>query len=88
VAEIRARGFEVHAFDAMAIAAELGEVRLGNTVMLGAIGDHLPFPAEAVLDAIIKRFSARKPKLVEVNRQAFERGRQADAAASHEKQAA
>lgn len=88
VAEVRARGFEVHAFDAMAIAAELGEVRLGNTVMLGAIGDHLPFPAEAVLEAIIKRFSARKPKLVELNRLAFERGRQADAAASHEKQAA
>jgi len=88
VAEIRARGFEVHAFDAMAIAAELGEVRLGNTVMLGAIGDHLPFPADGVLEAIVKRFSARKPKLVELNRQAFERGRQADAQAAHLPEAA
>jgi indolepyruvate ferredoxin oxidoreductase, beta subunit len=88
VAEIRAQGYDVRAFDAMAIAAELGEVRLGNTVMLGAIGDHLPFPADDVLQAIVKRFSARKPKLVELNRQAFERGRQAGAEAAHLSEAA
>lgn len=84
VAEIRARGFEVHAFDAMDIAMALGEVKLGNTVMLGAAGEHLPFPAEAVLTAIVKRFSARKPQLVELNRRAFEAGRAADAAAEHQ----
>jgi len=83
VAEIRARGFEVHAFDAMDIAMALSEVKLGNTVMLGAAGEHLPFPAEAVLTAIVKRFSARKPQLVELNRRAFEAGRAADAAAGH-----
>jgi indolepyruvate ferredoxin oxidoreductase beta subunit len=83
VAEIRARGYEVHAFDAMDIAMELGEVRLGNTVMLGAAGDHLPFPAEALLAAIVKRFTAKKPKLVELNRRAFEAGRAADKAATH-----
>jgi indolepyruvate ferredoxin oxidoreductase, beta subunit len=77
VAEIRARGYEVRAFDAMAIAMELGEIKLGNTVMLGALGDHLPFPAEVLLDAIVKRFSARKPQLVELNRKAFEAGRAA-----------
>jgi indolepyruvate ferredoxin oxidoreductase beta subunit len=88
LAEIRAKGFDVHAFDAMAIALELGDMRLGNTVMLGAMADHLPFPPEVLLDAILKRFSARKPHMVEVNRKAFEAGRAADAAASHTAEAA
>jgi indolepyruvate ferredoxin oxidoreductase beta subunit len=81
LAEIRARGYEVHAFDAMAIALDLGDMRLGNTVMLGAMADHLPFPAEVLLDAILKRFSARKPHMVEINRRAFEAGREAEKAA-------
>jgi indolepyruvate ferredoxin oxidoreductase beta subunit len=81
LAEIKARGYQVHAFDAMAIALELGDVRLGNTVMLGAMADHLPFPAGVLLDSILKRFAARKPHMVEVNRKAFEAGRAADKAA-------
>ncbi|MEW6163434.1 MAG: indolepyruvate oxidoreductase subunit beta [Pseudomonadota bacterium] len=75
--EIRARGYQVHAFDAMAIAMELGDVRLGNTVMLGAMADQLPFPAAVLLDAILKRFAARKPQMVELNQKAFEAGRAA-----------
>lgn len=82
--EIKARGYQVHAFDAMAIAMELGDVRLGNTVMLGAMADHLPFPAEVLLDAILKRFGVRKPHMVEVNRKAFEAGRAAAKAAAEE----
>ena len=82
LAEVRARGFQVHAFDAMAIAYELGEVRLGNTVMLGAMADHLPFPAEVLLEAVLKRFGARKPHMLEVNRKAFEAGRAAASAAA------
>ena len=88
LAEIKARGYQLHAFDAMAIAMELGDVRLGNTVMLGAMADHLPFGADILLDAILKRFSARKPHMVEVNRKAFEAGRAADAAASHTEEVA
>ncbi|HTY04502.1 MAG TPA: indolepyruvate oxidoreductase subunit beta [Rhodocyclaceae bacterium] len=89
VAEIRAQGHDVHAFDAMDIAVTLGDVRLGNSVMLGAAADHLPFPAEQLLAAIVKRFASRKPQLVDLNRRAFEAGRAADAAAGHkEKQAA
>jgi indolepyruvate ferredoxin oxidoreductase beta subunit len=88
VAEVRARGYEVRAFDAMDIAMKLGEIKLGNTVMLGALGDHLPFPAEVLLEAIVKRFAARKPALVELNRKAFEAGRSAAAAAAGEKAAA
>jgi indolepyruvate ferredoxin oxidoreductase beta subunit len=81
--EIKQRGYEVHAFDAMAIALELGDVRLGNTVMLGAMADHLPFPAEVLLEAVLKRFRERKPKMVELNQKAFEAGRAADKASSH-----
>jgi indolepyruvate ferredoxin oxidoreductase beta subunit len=40
---MRDAGHKVVAFDAMTIARELGDIRLGNTVMLGAIADHLPF---------------------------------------------
>ncbi len=83
LAEVTARGYRLHAFDAMSIALELGDVRLGNTVMLGAMADHLPFPAEVLLEAVLKRFRARKPKMVELNQKAFEAGRAADKAASH-----
>jgi indolepyruvate ferredoxin oxidoreductase beta subunit len=79
VAEIRRRGYEVRAFDAMAIALELGDMRLGNTVMLGAISDLLPFPPGAVLDAVLKRFAAKKPHMLDINREAFARGRAAGA---------
>ena len=81
MAEIRARGYKVHAFDAMAIAMEFGDVRLGNTVMLGAIADHLPFSAEILLDCVLKRFQRKGEKLVELNRRAFEAGRAAVGAA-------
>ena len=67
----------------MAIALELGDMRFGNTVMLGAMADHLPFSAEVLLESILKRFRARKPQMVEANKRAFEAGRAADAAASH-----
>ncbi len=81
VGQIRAQGIEVHAFDAGAIARELGNFRLVNTVMLGAISDYLPFSAEILKNSILDRFRARKPKLVEINEQAFEAGREAQAAA-------
>ncbi|MDD5324328.1 MAG: indolepyruvate oxidoreductase subunit beta [Polaromonas sp.] len=77
VAEIRADGIEVHAFDAAAIAKQLDDIRLGNSVMLGAIADYLPFPAEVLLESILKRFRERKPEMVELNRRAFTAGRDA-----------
>lgn len=83
LAEVKGRGYQLHAFDAMSIALDLGDVRLGNTVMLGAMADHLPFPAEVLLEAVLKRFRERKPKMVELNQKAFEAGRAADKAASH-----
>ena len=64
-------------FDATAIARELGNLKLVNTIMLGAVAEHLPFPAEVLRNNIIDRFKERKPKLVKINEQAFDAGRDA-----------
>jgi indolepyruvate ferredoxin oxidoreductase beta subunit len=77
VGQMLALGVEVHAFDATALAQQLGNVRLGNTVMLGAMADRLPFPADVLLDAVLARFGTRKPHLLEANREAFALGRRA-----------
>lgn len=76
-ARLREMGIAVHAFDASALALRLGNIRLGNTVMLGAMADRLPFPASVLLEAVLARFASRKPDLVAINREAFEMGRQA-----------
>lgn len=83
VAQMRALGIELYAFDATTLAQQLGNIRLGNTVMLGAMADRLPFPAEVLLEAVLARFRSRKPKLVDVNREAFELGRRAVAGTAH-----
>ncbi len=75
VAEIRQTGLNIHAFDAGAIARELGNLKLVNTVMLGAISEYLPFPAEVLKNEILDRFRQYKPKLVDINEKAFEAGR-------------
>ncbi len=75
VAALRATGITVHDFDAGAIARELGDLRLVNTIMLGAIADLLPFPSEVLEARIVERFRARKPHLVEANKRAFAAGR-------------
>ena len=82
VGEMQRLGVEVHAFDAGAIARELGNPKLVNTVMLGAIADYLPFSADILREAILERFRSRKPGLVEINQRAFEAGRVAQASAS------
>ncbi len=77
IAEVRQSDCELHDFDAGKIARELGEMRLGNTVMLGAVADRLPFDAKYLREQIVSRFRARKPDLVELNEKAFEAGRRA-----------
>ncbi|MFA7269771.1 MAG: indolepyruvate oxidoreductase subunit beta [Sterolibacterium sp.] len=76
---MRKAGIDTVSFDAASIAAGLGDLRLGNTVMLGAIADHLPFSAEVLLSCIVGRFAAKGEKLVEMNRKAFAAGRSAAA---------
>ncbi len=75
--QMRAAGRRVVSFDAMSIARELGEIRLGNTVMLGAIADYLPFAPEVLLECVVKRFARKGENVVEANRQAFAAGREA-----------
>lgn len=82
VAEVRASGTRIFSFDATAIAKDLGDIRLGNTVMLGAISDYLPFSAEILEQCILKRFASKKPELIELNRRAFSAGQAAAALAA------
>ena len=80
VGDMRKAGINVHAFDAGAIARELGNAKLVNTVMLGAISRYLPFSADILKEVILQAFRARKPTLVEINEKAFEAGQAAEAA--------
>lgn len=77
IGALAATGLEVHAFDAGAIAEELGNAKLVNTIMLGAISDYLPFPAAALEECIVAGFRAYKPQLAEINARAFAAGRAA-----------
>ncbi|WP_263770579.1 indolepyruvate oxidoreductase subunit beta [Propionivibrio soli] len=82
IALMREAGTRVFSFDASAIARGLGDMRLGNTVMLGAIADHLPFSADVLERCILKRFATKKPQLIDLNRRAFAAGRAAAALAA------
>ena len=88
VAQMRAAGVTVYDFDAGAIARELGDLRLINTIMLGAIADYLPFPATDLEEQIVGRFRERKPAMVEVNQRAFAAGRDAAQSAKNGRLAA
>ncbi len=68
---------EVHAFDAGNIAIKLGDRRLINTIMLGAISEQLPFDTEVLEQSVLKRFAHKSEALVEMNRVAFAAGREA-----------
>ena len=59
----------IPAFD---VAEELGNMKVVNTVMLGALASRLELPAEAWTAAVEERLPA---KALEVNRRAFEEGR-------------
>lgn len=88
IGELAAAGIEVHAFDAGAVAEELGNLKLVNTIMLGAISDYLPFPAEVLKDCIVEGFRAYKPKLADINARAFDVGRSAGHAQAVSRQTA
>jgi indolepyruvate ferredoxin oxidoreductase beta subunit len=77
LAVIAAQGVSLRAFDAGAIARQLGDLRLVNSIMLGAISEALPFAPEVLKAHIVSRFAARKPALAEQNAAAFDLGRAA-----------
>ncbi|MFN2289645.1 MAG: indolepyruvate oxidoreductase subunit beta [Anaerolineae bacterium] len=63
-----------HLIPGSAIAEELGNVRAGNVVLLGALSTLLDVPVDTWLEVIEGRVP---PKYVELNRLAFLRGREA-----------
>jgi indolepyruvate ferredoxin oxidoreductase beta subunit len=77
LADIRAAGTRMIPIDAGGIAKELGNARLVNSIMLGAVADSLAFEAGSIKECLVRRFSAKKPELGALNAQAFEAGRQA-----------
>lgn len=70
-------GRDVRILRAAARAAELGEPRAANTVMLGALSTLLDLPEDAWRSAMEL---VLKPKALEVNLRAFEAGRELAAA--------
>lgn len=64
----------VKAFNALAIAEECGSVKAVNVVLLGAASKDLPFDEASWLEVIEEKV---KPKFVELNKKAFEMGRNA-----------
>ena len=82
VAAMLAAGSRVFSFDASTIAQQLGDIRLGNTVMLGAISDYLSFPAEILERCVLQRFAHKNAELIELNRLAFAAGRAASGEAA------
>ncbi|MFK5984023.1 MAG: indolepyruvate oxidoreductase subunit beta [Pseudomonadota bacterium] len=80
IAQLKKSSKKIVYFDATAIARELGNMKLVNTIMLGAVSEFLPFPSEVVRDNIIQRFKQHKPKLVAINEEAFAMGHAANQA--------
>jgi len=77
IAQLESSNKTISYLDATTISRELGNLKLVNTIMLGAIADFLPFPAEVLRSHIVERFKQRKPKLVALNEKAFEMGQEA-----------
>ncbi|MCI8645230.1 MAG: indolepyruvate oxidoreductase subunit beta [Firmicutes bacterium] len=65
---------KVTSLPALDIAAECGSAKAVNTVLLGAMAKELPFSKETWIRQIE---STVKPKFIELNKQAFEKGYQA-----------
>ncbi len=71
--EIRRRGLRVCTVDASEEALDLGEPRTANIVLVGALSPLLPVSAE-VFEEVIREIV--KPAFVDVNVNAFTRGRE------------
>ena len=71
---LEANAGKVKAFDALKIAEECGSVKAVNVVLLGAASNDLPFEEDAWIKVIEENV---KPKFVDLNKKAFELGRNA-----------
>lgn len=73
-AALRARADRVTFVEGLKIAERLGDPRMANTVLLGALSNHLDVPVETWLQVIGQRL---KPQYVAANHDAFQEGRNA-----------
>ena len=64
---------QLHLVPGTEIAKELGNARTANVVLLGALSTRLDVPKDTWLHVIEEHVP---PRFVELNRQAFSRGRQ------------
>ena len=68
----------VYNIDANDIAKRLGNIKVANMVILGAyLAVTNIFTAEEVLDILKQKFTGAKAKLIDINRQALEAGKNA-----------
>ncbi|HUV31474.1 MAG TPA: indolepyruvate oxidoreductase subunit beta [Acidobacteriota bacterium] len=72
IARLREKLDRVIPVQADKIAAEIGNPRLVNTILLGVLSNYLPFERDQWTDTIKAKIKAR---LVDINLEAFERGR-------------
>jgi len=70
---MRSRGIRVADVAARGIAEVCGDVRLANSVMLGAAAAYLPFPVEGLRREVIRRFG-KDAALAALNARAFDAG--------------
>ncbi len=73
IERMKAKAENVIGVEADKIAAELGNPRLVNTILLGVMSNFMPFNEERWKNVIKRRV---KERFVEINLAAFERGRQ------------
>jgi indolepyruvate ferredoxin oxidoreductase, beta subunit len=71
-AALRARAGQVHLLPAGSLAADLGNQRVANVILMGTLSHYLDISAEVWQQAIAERVP---PKHRELNRRAFELGR-------------
>lgn len=65
-------GHQVQDIDAPGLAKELGNIRLANTILVGALSKHLEIPQESWLKAISANVP---PKTIDLNIKAFHQAR-------------
>ena len=63
--------------DADAMAREAGNARSSNIVLLGAVANHIDFPAGALEAALTQRFARKGDEVVAQNLKAFAAGKEA-----------
>lgn len=73
MATLKSSGGTIKAFDALEIAEDCGSSKAVNLVLLGAASKDLPFTEEEWVKTIEENV---KPKFIELNKEAFEKGRQ------------